>query len=57
MVKNPCNFEEKVAFPMDYSHVTKKIRNIIWASRIKKGCTRNLKLHSGELIQWQVFQG
>lgn len=27
MVKNPCNFEEKVAFLMDYSHVVKKIRN------------------------------
>lgn len=56
MVQNLCNFDEKVAFLTDYSHVMKKIRNNIWASGIKKGCTRNLKLHSGELIQWQMFQ-
>lgn len=56
MVKNPCNFEEKVAFLMDYSHVVKKIRNNILASGINKGCTRNLKLVSGDPIQWQMFQ-
>ena len=56
MVKNPCNFEEKVAFLMDYSHVMKKNRNNILASGIKMGCTRNLKLHSGEQIQWQMLQ-
>lgn len=50
------NFEEKVAFLMDYSHVVKKTRNNILASCIKKGYTRNLKLVSGELIQWQMFQ-
>lgn len=54
MVKNPCNFEEKVAFLMDYSHVVKIIRNNILASDIKKECTR--KLASGECIQWQMFQ-
>jgi hypothetical protein len=25
IVSNPCNFEEKVAFLMDYSHVMKKV--------------------------------
>lgn len=36
MVKNPCNFEEKVAFFMDYSHVVKKIRNNILARALKR---------------------
>lgn len=56
MVKNPCNFEENVAFLMNYSHVVKKIRNNTLASGIKKGCTRNLTLVSGEPIKRQMFQ-
>lgn len=50
MVKNFCNFEEKVVFFMDYLYVVKKIRNNILVSGIKKGCIWNFKLVLGEFI-------
>lgn len=37
MVKNPCNFEEKVAFLMDYSHVEKRLEIIYWPVALKRG--------------------
>lgn len=55
IVKNPCNFEEKL-FLMDYSHDVKKIWNNILTSGIEKGYSWNLKLVSGEPIQLQMFQ-
>ncbi|KAK3107457.1 hypothetical protein FSP39_015012 [Pinctada imbricata] len=55
IVQNPCNYEECVVFMMDYSHVIKKLRNNILKSGIKKGCTRNVTLVTGENIQWQMF--
>lgn len=50
MVKNFCNFEEKVVFFMDYLYVVKKIRNNILVSGIKKGCIWNFILVLGEFI-------
>jgi len=52
---NPCYPDSPVIFMMDYSHGIKKIRNNILKSGICKGCTRNLTLPDGKIIQWQMW--
>lgn len=36
MVKNPCNFEEKVAFLLNYSHVVKGLEIQYWPVALKR---------------------
>lgn len=52
---SPVNPFNQVVLLMDPSHCFKKIRNNIIKSGIKKGCTRLLRLSSGEEIHWDMW--